>query len=275
MRKTVSLTSLLAFVFVVITSAVLFIVPQGRIAYWADWRLLGLTKEQWEAVHINLGILFIISLFFHIYYNWNSILLYLKNKAREFKVFTPEFNISILVVFIFIGGTIGNFPFFSTIINLSENIKNKAAVKYGEPPYGHAELSTLESFSRRMGLGFDESIILLRSKGFEIHNRSASLKEIARFNKTSPQNLYLSLKTGSSQPMKFENKSKSFFSGKGKSSLVEIAKDYNLNPEELFSYFNKKNLKIDMNLSLRENSEANNMRPLELYKIIVEFSNKK
>mgnify|MGYP000181594178 CR=1 FL=1 len=37
-RKIASLTALLSFVVVIVTSIVLYIVPQGRIAYWADWR---------------------------------------------------------------------------------------------------------------------------------------------------------------------------------------------------------------------------------------------
>lgn len=44
-RKCVSLTAGLAFLVMLITSFVHCIVPQGRIAYWADWQLWGLSKE--------------------------------------------------------------------------------------------------------------------------------------------------------------------------------------------------------------------------------------
>ncbi|WP_287126754.1 DUF4405 domain-containing protein [Desulfobacter sp.] len=93
-RRVVSLTSALSFVVTVVTSVVLYIVPQGRIAYWANWRLWGLTKEQWGAIHINVGILFIIGLGFHIYYNWKPMMTYLKNNARNLKIFTKEFNLA-------------------------------------------------------------------------------------------------------------------------------------------------------------------------------------
>jgi hypothetical protein len=56
------------------------------VAYWADWRLWGLTKEQWGNVHINIGLLFLLSIFLHIYYNWKALLAYLKNKARQLTV---------------------------------------------------------------------------------------------------------------------------------------------------------------------------------------------
>jgi len=101
-RRVVSLTSALSFVVTVVTSVVLYIVPQGRIAYWANWRLWGLTKEQWGGIHINVGILFIIGLGFHIYYNWKPMMTYLKNNARNLKIFTKEFNLALVITLVFI-----------------------------------------------------------------------------------------------------------------------------------------------------------------------------
>ena len=59
LRKITSLTAALAFVLMVLTSIILYIVPQGRIAYWADWHLWGLTKTEWGNIHINSGLLFL------------------------------------------------------------------------------------------------------------------------------------------------------------------------------------------------------------------------
>jgi len=50
-----------------LTSIILFIVSQGRVAYWPGWRLWGLTKTDWGNIHINLGLLLLIALFLHIY----------------------------------------------------------------------------------------------------------------------------------------------------------------------------------------------------------------
>ncbi len=88
LKKIVSLCALLAFATTLVTSIVLYVVPQGRVAYWADWGLLGLSKEQWGAIHINVGFLFLISLLVHVYYNWKPLTSYLKNKARQLVFFT-------------------------------------------------------------------------------------------------------------------------------------------------------------------------------------------
>ena len=59
LRKITSLTLLLSFVILVLTSIVLYIVPEGRVAYWSDWRLLWLSKTQWGDIHTNSGFLFL------------------------------------------------------------------------------------------------------------------------------------------------------------------------------------------------------------------------
>jgi len=59
---------MLAFIGMAVTSLILFIVPQGRVAYWADWRLLGLSKTDWGNIHINLGLLFLRFCFWLIFF---------------------------------------------------------------------------------------------------------------------------------------------------------------------------------------------------------------
>lgn len=44
-RKIASLTAFLAFIFMVLTSMILYVVPPGRVAFWVDWRLWGLTHK--------------------------------------------------------------------------------------------------------------------------------------------------------------------------------------------------------------------------------------
>ena len=85
-RKITSMTMLLSFIFCILTSVILYIVPQGRVAYWADWHMWGLTKTDWGNLHINLGFLFIFAGLLHLYYNWSVITAYMKNRARQVKV---------------------------------------------------------------------------------------------------------------------------------------------------------------------------------------------
>jgi hypothetical protein len=49
-------------------------------------------------------------------------------------------------------GTYFQVPPMSTVIDFGESFKDAAAEKYGEPPYGHAELSSLKVFVKKMNL---------------------------------------------------------------------------------------------------------------------------
>jgi len=56
-----------SFLACIITGIVIFITPQGRIANWVDWELLGLLKEDWANIHIVFSVLFIIAGIIHLY----------------------------------------------------------------------------------------------------------------------------------------------------------------------------------------------------------------
>ncbi len=71
MKKIISLGLLFTFLLGVITGIVLYIMPHGRIAYWNDWRLLGLNKDQWEALHIVFTFLMVFLGVLHLFINWN------------------------------------------------------------------------------------------------------------------------------------------------------------------------------------------------------------
>jgi len=105
-RKTTSLTMLISFVLLVLTSVILYIVPQGRVAYWPDWHLWGLSKTQWGNLHINLGFLFLLAGFLHLFYNWKPMMAYMKNKAKKLKVFTANFNIAMILTVVISVGTL-------------------------------------------------------------------------------------------------------------------------------------------------------------------------
>ena len=193
-RRVTSLTALVSFILLITTGIVLYIVPHGRIAYWADWRLLGLSKTEWGNIHINLGLLFILSIGLHIYYNWKIIVAYLKNKTKQVEVFTKEFNVALVLSVIFVFGTYLFVPPFSWVLEINESIKNSATMKYGEPPYGHAELSSLKIFTSKMGLDLPQCMERLTKKNFKLDSAKQTINEIAKENNMSPKQLYLAMK---------------------------------------------------------------------------------
>ena len=191
---------LVSLVILILNSVILYIVPEGRVSYWADWRFWGLTKGDWANQHITVGFLFLIAGLLHIYYNWKPIVAYMKNKAKEVKVFTGAFNFAVALSLLFVVGTYLNVPPMSTIIEISEHIKDGGARKYGEPPYGHAELSTLKFFAKKENLDVAKSLELLAAAGINVTGEKETLKEIAKNNKMTPQQVYDIIKPASTKP---------------------------------------------------------------------------
>ncbi|MBL7077548.1 MAG: DUF4405 domain-containing protein [Kiritimatiellae bacterium] len=189
-RRLISLTALFSFVLLLLTGVVLYIVPHGRIAYWSDWHWLGLSKTQWGDLHISSGVLFVIVGIWHICLNWDAILRYLQGRRTGWRAPSVELVTALLLTGVLCVGTYMEWPPFSWTVALSEHIKDMGAEKHGEPPYGHAERSSLEVLARRMRL--DPSAVLqsLEKAGIVFQDETSTLGAIARENGTTPNAIY-------------------------------------------------------------------------------------
>ena len=275
LRKTTSLTAGLSFIAMVVTSVILYIVPQGRIAYWADWRLWGLSKEQWGNIHINTGILFLLALGLHIYYNWIPIMNYLKNKAKNLTIFTKEFNAALALTLVCILGTHFEIPPFSSILAVSESIKDQAAEKYGEPPYGHAELSSLRTFTQKVGLDLNQSMERIKAAGVTVKDENQTLVDISKTNNIPPQQIYLIMK-----PKLGDSKTKVVPAGKaiklpdapppgtGNITLADLCAQFNLNIKTLLRDLSKVGIKANDSQPIKKIADNNQTGPMDIYEHI-------
>lgn len=256
----------------ILTSVILYIVPQGRVAYWADWRLWGLSKEQWGDIHINTGILFLTSLGFHIYYNWKPLMAYLKDKARHLKVFTKDFNVALILVFLVGAGTYLEIPPFSTILGISDHFKDAAAEKYGEPPYGHAELSSLKTFTQKMGLDLTESLKRLKGAGLTVSGEMQTLSDIGKLNNIPPQEVFLIIKPSLNKSSEALEKVKKLPAtpppGTGNLTLADLCSQYNLNIKMVLRGLSKKNIKASENLTIKKIATENKISAPDIFERI-------
>ncbi len=271
MRKITSLTAALSFVFMLVTSIILYVVPQGRVAYWADWHLWGLTKTQWGNLHINLGLLFFIALFLHIYYNWKPLMAYLKSKARQFKLFTKAFNIAFAVTLVCALGTYLMLPPFSWVMILNDHFKDAGAARYGEPPYGHAELSSLATFTRKMGLDLEKSMALLDKAGYPAENANLTLADLGRLYNVPPQKIYQAIATVADA--KEDNRAvpglpDSPPPGTGNMTLTQLCRQYDIDRQRVVNGLIAAGLSLSVDLPLKKTAAENNMSPVDLFERI-------
>lgn len=271
MKRIASLTAFLSLFFVLLTSAVLYIVPQGRVAYWANWKLWGLLKEQWAAIHINVGILFLIALLLHTYYNWESITFYLKDKSRRLKIFTKDFNIALLLIVVCVVGTYAGIPPFSTIIELNSQVKEAAAEKYGTPPYGHAELSSIKSFARHLDINLNVAIKSLHDAGYSVAHDMQSLKEVASANGVSPQQIYLAMAKAFEKSGETKSLPRKPGQGMGRLTLKELCRKYDVDSKLIMKALKEANITFQEEMTIKQIGALNGLSPIDVYRKIHEI----
>jgi hypothetical protein len=198
-RRIISLTVFLSFIFLAWSGVMLFLSPQGRVAYWAGWTLLGLSKEQYSAVHTTFMVLFLTTGIWHIVLNWRPIVGYLKDRSKKIRLFTPESSVALGLSLAFLAGPLLRFPPFEQFLRAGEDIKGYWEDTRGSPPWGHAEESRLDAFCRRIvdfqrweGEGAvvvdcDEALAALGEAGMVVDSPTERIIDIARSNETTPQ----------------------------------------------------------------------------------------
>ncbi len=165
----------------VVSSLVLFVLPHGRICYWNDFRIWGLGKDQWEAVHVIGGFVMLLSGFFHLYFNWNVLISFLKKR-------TMSLALAFLAAFGFLTGSALEIPPFSMVMAWSESAKSSWVAE--PPPVPHFEFRTLRQIADEESISLESMTGKLKKAGFEHFEADESLQTIAERYGRSPAELY-------------------------------------------------------------------------------------
>lgn len=273
MRKITSLTLAISGFIELITSIVLYIIPSGRVAYWSDYQLFGLSKVQWGDIHITVGTLFLVMGCAHIYFNWRPITSYLKNKAKTLTLFTKSFTIALFLSLYVTIGTLYNLPPMNYIIELGEYFTTTANEKHGEPPYGHAELSSMKMFCSRLNIDLAQAIELLKVAGIKITDVKQPIGEISKNNDLTPQQFYniikgaviISVSNGTTFP---ESPSPGF----GKKTIKDICQIYNLEMAEVLTTLKEAGFTAQADDTVKDLSRKNESNPMVIFEIFKEIA---
>jgi hypothetical protein len=262
-RKSVSLTLGLSFGVMTFTGLILYIVPKGKIAYWSDWMLLGLSKEEWAALHITSMVLLIIAGVWHIYYNWTPLVNYLKDSAKKISLFKREFLAALALNLFFVIGTLYTVQPLKSVLDLNDAIKAYWERSYGAPPFGHAEESTLKAFSGTVGMRPEQALELLKAKGIKVRDNGQTLKKIARENGMSPQQLYTILKPG-----RASGGGSGAITYLGRRSLQELSEMRKIDLDRSLAFLKAQGVDAVPQMRMREAAEALGTTPYGLYEAL-------
>lgn len=246
-----------------LTGIILYFVPAGRVAFWTNWKFLGLTKSDWQAVHTIFSFLFVIIAGFHLYYNWVIFVSYLKSKVlagikmkREL-VWSSSLSLLILI------GTLAGVPPFSTVMDFGEYLSESWSNQQTEPPVPHAELLTLKKYCETTQMDLQQAMRRLQQQGIKGVDSLATIGDIAQKNNLTPvelaQKISAKPSSGSANPVG---------SGYGRKTLGQICQDLNIDPALAAQRLKSAGIEWAQDENLRTIADRSDKTPLEIVNII-------
>lgn len=264
LRRFTSLLITFAFLVMSITGIVLFVAPKGRIANWTYWELFGLSKEEYGALHVTFMVLFIVGIGVHFWLNWKPFVSYLKNAQRNITLFSKETLAALAVTLVFIGGTLWGIPPFSTFLSFEESLKLSWENETSEPPYGHAELSSLATLAKRTGIPLKEGLHALHAKGFSAAQEESIIGDLARQYRTSPLALYRVMQAARPPLASAQASGGGEGGGFGKLSLAQASVQEGFDLQKVLAFLSSKQINATPQSTLRELSKSLGTTPTEL-----------
>lgn len=154
------------------------------------------------------------------------------------------------------------------IIELGEYFTATANEKHGEPPYGHAELSSLKMFCSRVNIDLALAVEVLKEAGIKIKDTQQPIGEISKKNDLTPQQLYNIIKAaviiqsdGATFP---ESPSPRF----GKKTIKDICDMYNLSLAEVLTNLQKEGFTAKADDTVKDVGRNNESNPMAIFEII-------
>jgi hypothetical protein len=267
-----------AFGILTVTGLVLYIVPQGRVAFWTHWSMLGLGKEQWGDVHMMFGGIFIVSGIIHLYYNWKPFKKFLAERVKGQLQIKQEFVVAMIFSIAIVVMSVSHIPPVSWVFDLNESLKDSWVTSPElEPPFGHAEEISLAGISRRMGLDLDLAMTALKRKGFQFSGPQDSLEKIAITNATTPMAVYevIRIYEKNTEPMLVsgmtvsEVESRYAGTGLGRKSLSEVCESIKLSVSSCSQRLAAKGFQIANDEKLKQAADRYEINPIDVLKMLL------
>lgn len=267
-----------AFTILTVTGLVLYIVPQGRVAFWTHWSLLGLSKEQWADAHMIFGGIFIIAGIAHLFFNWKPFKKFFAERVKGQLQIKQEFVVAMAFSIIIVVMSVLHIPPVSWVFDLNEALKDSWVTSPElEPPFGHAEEVSLAGISRRMGLDLEKSVMALKRKGFRFNGTQDSLEKIAITNGTTPMAVYEVIRPYELQPepvpvsgMTVEEVEDRFAgTGLGRKTLAEICEAIKLAVSNCSQRLEAKGFEIGTDEKLKQAAERYEINPIDVLKMLL------
>jgi hypothetical protein len=286
LRKIVTLSLVLSFFCIFLTSALLYLAPHARVAAWADWTVFGLTRDRLTDVHVTMGFFLLALGALHLILDWRPVVECLRGDDGEIEPLNRQLLAAVLLTLFVFVGTLAGLPPMSQVLDASLSIKDSLSETYGEPPYGHAELTPLDEFCRRFGIDLERAKAALVQKNIRLASTEQTLKEIAKDNGLAPGGVYEALKhaweasrtvtvPSTSAPAQIPSRSQTAVvlpmdppPGLGKRRLSDICEEYGLDLARMSEKLKAGNIDAQPAMTLKDIADKNGMLPIDVYEAL-------
>jgi hypothetical protein len=280
-RAMTSMMTTGGFLIMGVTGLMLFATPEGRLAYWVDWSLGGLTKEEWGAIHVTSSLLFLVAGFIHLWFNWRQFVAYLRHRLERKLSIRPEAPAAAAVLAVLVAGTLWGVPPFTWVLDLSAAIKASWSVDASlEPPFGHAEEASLDTMALRTATPVGAIVGAIRAAGYTVESTADTLRRVADRNGVSPAEIWVEVvrRVPSAAPapidanaawtsdlvdQRFEG------AGFGAKSIDAVAKELALPTDEVVARLEAAGIAATPGDRLKAVAETAEATPTELLKVIL------
>jgi hypothetical protein len=254
-----------SFIVILISGILLYMSPPGRYAHWVEWKILGFTKEGWQALHTVFSYTFVILSIFHLFFiNWKSFLSYLKSKKQSGLNRKREFFISTVLTLIFFFGIIFSIQPFKSVMVLGEYLTGSWEKVEEVPPVPHAELFTINQLAVQLNYtSVDEITRKLTIHEIKFENTDKqTLLDIAGLNNTTPIAIY--------ELITKKQESQRQGSGIGRKTIDDFAVEVGKSVGEVMKVLEENGIKGERGQTLRDIGNNNNIAPRDVFNLFSE-----
>lgn len=255
----------ISFIVDTLSGIILYIAPPGRVANWTNWKVWGMSKGEWEAIHTIFGYVLLIIVAVHLYYNWKVFWNWIWSKIRKAVNLKWELLTSSIVCLLIFLGTLWNIPPFSSTMELGEYFKDSWEEAKADVPLAHAELLSLEEFASKTGLPLDQTIQAFKAKGYQVGDKKQTLREIAKVNGVSPAVLYEAVKAKGAEP---KTQTYGSGSGMGRKTIKAVCAELGLPVDEAISRLEKKGITASSGDRFKDIASKAGKTPMDILNII-------
>jgi hypothetical protein len=240
---------------------VLFLAPPGRVAHWSHWKLAGLTKAQWQAVHTAFAFVFLAVVALHVYYNWKPLVGYLRQLLSN-----AELAVSVGASLLIAVASIAGWPPFGALMDLGESLKQSWANERTEPPIPHAESMTLTRLCALTGLDVGTVVADLRAQGLPA-GPEATIGDLAASAGLTPQQLFERL-GGTTPPAGRGSGSSGHGRGLGRKTVGQVCSELGVDTQAALDQLRRRGIDASATDNLRALALEHGRSPSDLVELI-------